>query len=148
MDEVKQQRCIRAEIMTRSMDEARYLKFSKARNASFANKNRHKFSDWIAPDSEFCVFNYLTLENNFHLSVKYIFVLCYLGDITVTKQAYIILGYLAYETVAQIIDFALLVRQDQNKIYGDAIDRLRLSYVNPYTYKPYYHGKVCDIFII
>ncbi|XP_043508393.1 transcription initiation protein SPT3 homolog isoform X2 [Frieseomelitta varia] len=114
IDEVKQHRCIRAEIMTRSMDEARYLKFSKARNASFANKNRHKFSDWIAPDS----------------------------DITITKQAYTILGYLAYETVAQIIDFALLVRQDQNKIYGDAIDRLRLNYVNPYTYKPYYHGKV------
>ncbi|OAD59295.1 Transcription initiation protein SPT3 like protein [Eufriesea mexicana] len=98
IDEVKQQRCIRAEIMTRSMDEARYLKFSKARNVSFANKSRHKFSDWIAPET--------------------------------------------YETVAQIIDFALLVRQDQNKIYGDAIDRLRLSYVNPCTYKPYYHGKV------
>ncbi|CAK9795691.1 Transcription initiation protein SPT3 homolog [Anthophora plagiata] len=113
-DEVKQQRCIRAEIMSRSMDEARYLKFSKARNASFANKNRHKFSDWIAVES----------------------------DITISKQAYTILGYLAYETVAQIVDFALLVRQDQNKIYGDAIDRLRLSYVNPYTYKPYYHGKV------
>ena len=55
------------------------------------------------------------------------------------------MGYLAYETVAQIVDFALLVRQDQNKIFGDAIDRLRLSYVNPYTYKPYYHGKVCNI---
>lgn len=114
LDEVKQQRCIRAEIMTRSMDEARYLKFSKARNASFANKNRHKFSEWIAPES----------------------------DITISNSAYTILGYLAYETVAQIIDFAFLVRQDQNKIYGDAIDRLRLSYVNPYTYKPYYHGKV------
>ncbi|XP_003696150.2 transcription initiation protein SPT3 homolog isoform X2 [Apis florea] len=114
IDEVKQQRCVRAEIMTRSMDEARYLKFSKARNASFANKNRHKFSDWIASES----------------------------DVTISKQAYTILGYLAYETVAQIIDFALLVRQDQNKIFGDAIDRLRLSYVNPYTYKPYYHGKV------
>lgn len=57
------------------------------------------------------------------------------------------MGYLAYETVAQIIDFALLVRQDQNKIFGDAIDRLRLSYVNPYTYKPYYHGKVCNILL-
>ncbi|XP_017886441.1 transcription initiation protein SPT3 homolog [Ceratina calcarata] len=114
IDEVKQQRCIRAEIVTRSMDEARYLKFSKARNASFANKNRHKFSDWIAPES----------------------------DITISKQAYTILGYLAYEAVAQIVDFALLVRQDQNKIYGDAIDRLKLSYVNPHTYKPYYHGKV------
>lgn len=52
VDEIKQQRCIRAEIMARSMDEARYLKFSKARNASFANKNRHKFSDWLSPDSE------------------------------------------------------------------------------------------------
>ncbi|XP_076650987.1 transcription initiation protein Spt3 [Halictus rubicundus] len=114
VDEIKQQRCVRAEIMTRSMDEARYLKFSKARNASFANKNRHKFSDWLSPESE----------------------------ITITKQGYTILGYLAYETVAQIVDLSLLVRQDQNKIYGDAIDRLRLSYVNPYTYKPYYHGKV------
>ncbi|XP_034193963.2 transcription initiation protein Spt3 isoform X1 [Osmia lignaria lignaria] len=114
IDEVKQQRCIRAEIVTRSMDEARYLKFSKARNASFANKNRHKFSDWLLTDS----------------------------DITISKQGYTILGYLAYETVAQIVDLALLVRQDQNKIYGDSIDRLRLSYVNPYTYKPYYHGKV------
>ncbi|XP_017753772.1 PREDICTED: transcription initiation protein SPT3 homolog [Eufriesea mexicana] len=114
IDEVKQQRCIRAEIMTRSMDEARYLKFSKARNVSFANKSRHKFSDWIAPEN----------------------------DLIISKHAYTILGYLAYETVAQIIDFALLVRQDQNKIYGDAIDRLRLSYVNPCTYKPYYHGKV------
>ncbi|XP_076758364.1 transcription initiation protein Spt3 isoform X2 [Xylocopa sonorina] len=114
VDEVKQQRCIRAEVMTRSMDEARYLKFSKARNASFANKNRHKFNDWIMPES----------------------------DITISKQAYTVLGYLAFEVVAQIVDFAMLVRQDQNKIYGDAIDRLRLSYVNPCTYKPYYHGKV------
>lgn len=55
IDEVKQQRCVRAEIMTRSMDEARYLKFSKARNASFANKNRHKFSDWIASESKFYI---------------------------------------------------------------------------------------------
>lgn len=74
--------------------------------------------------------------------------LYHLGDVTITKQAYTILGYLAYETVAQIIDFALLIRQDQNKIYGDAIDRLRLNYVNPYTYKPYYHGKVCNISLI
>lgn len=114
IDEVKQQRSVRAELMSRSMDEARYLKFSKARNASFANKNRHKFSDWVSAEC----------------------------DLIISKAAYTILGYLAYETVAQIVDLALLVRQDQNKIYGDAIDRVRLSYVNPYTYKPYYHGKV------
>ena len=59
-----------------------------------------------------------------------------------TKQGYIILSYLAYETVAQIIDLAFLVRQDQNKIYGDAIDRLRLNYSNAHTYKPYQNCKV------
>ncbi|XP_032675382.1 transcription initiation protein SPT3 homolog isoform X2 [Odontomachus brunneus] len=108
-DDIKHQRCIRAEIVTRSMDEIRYIKYSKARRVSFANKNRHKFSDWICTD----------------------------GDITLSKQAYTILSYLAYETVAQIVDLAFLVRQDQNKIYGDPIDRQRLSYVNPFTYKPY-----------
>ncbi|XP_032675383.1 transcription initiation protein SPT3 homolog isoform X3 [Odontomachus brunneus] len=109
LDDIKHQRCIRAEIVTRSMDEIRYIKYSKARRVSFANKNRHKFSDWICTD----------------------------GDITLSKQAYTILSYLAYETVAQIVDLAFLVRQDQNKIYGDPIDRQRLSYVNPFTYKPY-----------
>ncbi|XP_014604443.1 PREDICTED: transcription initiation protein SPT3 homolog isoform X2 [Polistes canadensis] len=113
IDEIKLNRCVRAEMMSRSMDEARYLKFSNARNASFANKNRHKFNEWICMD----------------------------GEITISKEGYIILGYLAYETVAQIVDLVFLVRQDQTKIYGDAIDRLKLHYVNPYTYKPYYHGK-------
>lgn len=64
-----------------------------------------------------------------------------------SKQAYTILSYLAYETVAQIIDFTFLVRQDQNKMHGDAIDRQRLNYVNPFTYKPYYHGKVDIAFV-
>lgn len=50
VDEIKQRRCIRAEIATRTMDEIRYMKFSKARRVSFANKNRHKFSDWICLD--------------------------------------------------------------------------------------------------
>ncbi|XP_015179504.1 PREDICTED: transcription initiation protein SPT3 homolog isoform X2 [Polistes dominula] len=113
IDEIKLNRCVRAEMMTRSMDEARYLKFSSARNASFANKNRQKFNEWI----------------------------CMEGDITISKDGYTVLGYLAYETVAQIVDLVFLVRQDQTKIYGDAIDRLKLHYVNPYTYKPYYHGK-------
>ncbi|XP_029173362.1 transcription initiation protein SPT3 homolog [Nylanderia fulva] len=114
MDYIKRRRCIRADIATRSMDEMNYMKYSKARRVSFVNKNRYKFSDWIGLD----------------------------GDITVSKQAYTILSYLAYETVAQIIDLTFLVRQDQNKMQGDAIDRQRLNYVNPFTYKPYfYHDK-------
>lgn len=57
------------------------------------------------------------------------------------------MGYLAYETVAQIVDLAFLVRQDQNKLDGDPIDRLQSSYHNPITYKPY-HSKVKKKFIL
>jgi hypothetical protein len=47
IDHVKRKRCLRAELITRKMDETRYLEFSKARCVSFANKNKHKFSDWV-----------------------------------------------------------------------------------------------------
>lgn len=117
MDEIKRRRCIRADMATRSMDEMRYIKYSRARRVSFANKNRYKFSEWVGLD----------------------------GDVTLSKQAFAILSYLAYETVAQIIDLAFLVRQDQNKMHGDAIDRQRLNYVNPFTYKPYYHGENTNV---
>lgn len=137
VDHIKQHRCIRAEMVARSMDETHYIKFSKARRVSFANKHRHKFSDWICLDGNIFV-NINTL-----LFYTIIYYNLFLVDVTISKQAYTILSYLAYETVAQIVDLAFLVRQDQNKIYGDAIDRQRLNYINPYTYKPYYHGKVC-----
>jgi len=70
-----------------------------------------------------------------------------IGDVTVSKQAYTILSYLAYETVAQIVDLAFLVRQDQGKMHGDAIDRQRLNYINPFTFKPRYHSKVHIIIV-
>lgn len=76
---------------------------------------------------------------------------CYIyliiADVSMSKQAYTILSYLAYETVAQIVDLAFLIRQDQNKMHGDAIDRQRLNYVNPFTFKPRYHNKVCIIIV-
>lgn len=50
-DIVKQNRMIRAEMVTRKMDEIQYTEYSKARHASFTNKKQlHKFSDWICPD--------------------------------------------------------------------------------------------------
>ncbi|XP_066586174.1 transcription initiation protein SPT3 homolog isoform X2 [Prorops nasuta] len=113
IDYVKQNRCIRAEMMTQKMDSIHYIEYSKARSISFANKNRHKFCDWISTG----------------------------GDITISKEGYIILGYLAYETVAQIVDLAFLVRQDQSKIHGDAIDRLRLSHMNSCTLKTFQCNK-------
>lgn len=59
-----------------------------------------------------------------------------------SKEALSVLGYLAYETVAEVIDLVFLVRQDQSKIHGDAIERIRLSHVNPYSYKPSQHSEV------
>lgn len=77
----------------------------------------------------------------YYLSCNFIVYICVI-DFTLSKQAYLILGYLAYETVAQIIDLAFIVRQDQEKRNSDAIERQRLHFVNPCTYRPYYHNKV------
>ncbi|KAK0183181.1 hypothetical protein PV327_001248 [Microctonus hyperodae] len=113
IDYVKHNRDVRAELASRKMDTLHYMEYTKARAATFTNKcNGAKFENWIGID-----------------------------DVKISKNALTILGFLAYETVAQIMDFAFLVRQDQNKIHGDSLDRLRLSYCNPTTYKPYQHGK-------
>lgn len=113
IDYVKHNRDVRAELASRKMDALHYMEYAKARAATFANKcNGVKFENWISID-----------------------------DAKISKNALTMLGFLAYETVAQIMDFAFLVRQDQNKIHGDSLDRLRLSYCNPTTYKPYQHGK-------
>lgn len=54
VDHVKLKRCVRRDMMTKKMDETRYLEFTKARQVSFANKNKHKFSDWIGSSGELC----------------------------------------------------------------------------------------------
>ena len=53
VDNVKLGRCVRAEIVSKNLDEARYIEYSKARNVSFVNKHRHKFSDWVDPNGNF-----------------------------------------------------------------------------------------------
>lgn len=58
-DHVKKKRCIRVDLMSKKMDEARYLDFSKARCVSFANKNKHKFSDWIGSSGKFLYKSFL-----------------------------------------------------------------------------------------
>ncbi|XP_044021025.1 transcription initiation protein SPT3 homolog [Aphidius gifuensis] len=113
IDDIKYNRDLRAEMLSRTLNTSHYIEYAKARSASFANKYNIKFANWINPD----------------------------GDMKISKQSYTILNYLCYETVAQIMDLAFLVRQDQSKIYGDALDTVRLGYCNPSTYKPYQHGK-------
>ncbi|KAM8778031.1 transcription initiation protein SPT3 homolog isoform 2-T4 [Rhynchonycteris naso] len=84
IDEVKQERMERAERQTRIMDSAQYAEFSESRQLSFSKK-ASKFRDWLDCSSMEIKPNVIAME---------------------------ILAYLAYETVAQLVDLALLVRQD------------------------------------
>ncbi|XP_075454670.1 transcription initiation protein SPT3 homolog isoform X2 [Ascaphus truei] len=84
IDEVKQERMERAEKQTRMMDSAQYAEFCESRQLSFSKK-ASKFRDWLD---------------------------CSSLEIKPNAVAMEILAYLAYETVAQLVDLALLVKQD------------------------------------
>ncbi|XP_072263513.1 transcription initiation protein SPT3 homolog isoform X2 [Pyxicephalus adspersus] len=86
IDEVKQERMERAEKQTRSMDSAQYAEFCESRQLSFSKK-ASKFRDWLD---------------------------CSSMEIKPNAGAMEILTYLAYETVAQLVDLALLVKQDMS----------------------------------
>lgn len=88
-DDVKYERQLRADRISQALDEKKYLDFCKARCASFSNKdtihkNLEKLKAWIYPKDE----------------IKF------------TEQAIEVISYYAYQTVAEIIDYALLVRMD------------------------------------
>ncbi|XP_029099368.1 transcription initiation protein SPT3 homolog isoform X2 [Monodon monoceros] len=91
IDEVKQERMERAERQTRIMDSAQYAEFCESRQLSFSKK-ASKFRDWLDCSSLEIKPNVVAME---------------------------ILAYLAYETVAQLVDLALLVRQDMVTKAGD-----------------------------
>uniref|UniRef100_A0A6I8NTT6 SPT3 homolog, SAGA and STAGA complex component n=1 Tax=Ornithorhynchus anatinus TaxID=9258 RepID=A0A6I8NTT6_ORNAN len=91
IDEVKQERMERAERQTRTMDSAQYAEFCESRQLSFSKK-ASKFRDWLDCSSMEIKPNVVAME---------------------------ILAYLAYETVAQLVDLALLVRQDMTPKAGD-----------------------------
>ncbi|XP_004846493.1 transcription initiation protein SPT3 homolog isoform X5 [Heterocephalus glaber] len=91
IDEVKQERMERAERQTRIMDSAQYAEFCESRQLSFSKK-ASKFRDWLD---------------------------CSSMEIKPSVAAMEILAYLAYETVAQLVDLALLVRQDMVTKAGD-----------------------------
>ncbi|XP_069461896.1 transcription initiation protein SPT3 homolog [Ambystoma mexicanum] len=91
IDEVKQERMERAERQTRLMDTAQYSEFCESRQLSFSKK-ASKFRDWLD---------------------------CSLMEIKPNAVAMEILAYLAYETVAQLVDLALLVKQDMTPKAND-----------------------------
>ncbi|KAK3563726.1 hypothetical protein QTP86_034451, partial [Hemibagrus guttatus] len=91
VDEVKQERMERLEKQSRNMDSAQYADFCDSRQLSFSKK-LSKFREWLDCSS-------LELKPN-GVSME-------------------ILSYLAYETVAQVVDLALLVKQDMTPKTGD-----------------------------
>ncbi|TRY65053.1 hypothetical protein DNTS_018553 [Danionella cerebrum] len=106
VDLVKQERLERIEKMTRNMDCSQYNDFCESRQLSFSKK-ASKFRDWLDCSS-------LELKPN--------------------VMAMEILSYLAYETVAQVVDLALLVKQDMTPKTGDpfqhAISATFIQYSN------------------
>ncbi|NXS00524.1 SUPT3 protein, partial [Oxylabes madagascariensis] len=81
----------RAERQTRTMDSVQYAEFCESRQLSFSKK-ASKFRDWLD---------------------------CSSMEIKPNAVAMEILAYIAYETVAQLVDLALLVKQDMTPKAGD-----------------------------
>ncbi|KAJ8387819.1 hypothetical protein AAFF_G00149680 [Aldrovandia affinis] len=87
VDEIKQERLERLEKQTRVMDSAQYSEFCESRQLSFSKKAT-KFREWLDCSTLEVKPNAVSME---------------------------ILSYLAYETVAQLVDLALLVKQDMTQ---------------------------------
>lgn len=93
-DEVKKERDQRAEIQTRCMNQAQYLEYCNARSSSFCRKNKTaKFREWLMMHFD--------------------------SDIKPNAPVIEIFNYLAYETVAQVVDLALLVKKEGRNVPGD-----------------------------
>lgn len=99
-DESLKERQQRMEIMTKSMDVHQYFEYSKAKQNSFKrNLPSPKFKEWFLKDRP-------------------------TPELTMTARTWEILGYVTYETVAQIVDLSFLVRRDNNASKAcDALER-------------------------
>jgi len=84
-DEVKQERNERAERLSRTLDPQQYMEFTECRQANF-NKKAGKFKEWLDCAS--------------------------LIDMKPNTPVMDVFSFLAYETVGQIVDLALLVKKD------------------------------------
>ncbi|XP_065648362.1 transcription initiation protein SPT3 homolog isoform X2 [Hydra vulgaris] len=101
-DEIKQARQKRADRMSKCLDTQAYMDFAEARQMSFAKKIG-KFKDWLGIGS---------------------------GTDTKTSTAVVeILSYLAYETVNEIVDLALLAKEDCERM--NLISKVLPVSINP-----------------
>ncbi|XP_028279490.1 transcription initiation protein SPT3 homolog [Parambassis ranga] len=106
VDPIKQERMERIERQTRTMDQAQYFEYCESRQLSFAKK-ASKFRDWLDCSS-------LELKPN--------------------SIAMEILSYLAYETVAQIVDLSLLVKQEMTAKTNPISHVISASYIHYNTH--------------
>ncbi|XP_008320728.1 transcription initiation protein SPT3 homolog isoform X2 [Cynoglossus semilaevis] len=106
VDPVKQERLERLERQTRSMDQNQYSEFCESRQLSFAKK-ASKFRDWLDLSSLEVKPNSIAME---------------------------ILSYLAYETVAQIVDLSLLVKQEMTAKTNPISHLISASYIQYNTH--------------
>ncbi|CAH1998713.1 unnamed protein product [Acanthoscelides obtectus] len=103
-DEVKLERQLRADRISQALDEKRYLEFCKARCRSFTSnytiqRSLEKLRLWVDPKKE----------------------------INFKGEALDVLAYYAYQTIAEIVDYALLVRMD-TKSGSNPFDHIPGSY--------------------
>ncbi|XP_015201391.1 transcription initiation protein SPT3 homolog isoform X3 [Lepisosteus oculatus] len=113
VDEVKQERLERADKQTRMMDPAQYSEFCESRQLSFSKK-ASKFREWLDCSSMEVKPNAVAME---------------------------ILSYLAYETVAQLVDLALLVKQDMTPKAGDPFSHaISATFIQ-------YHSSTAEVYL-
>ncbi|XP_041865477.1 transcription initiation protein SPT3 homolog isoform X2 [Melanotaenia boesemani] len=106
VDSVKQERMERLDRRSQNMDPAQYAEFCESRQLSFAKK-ASKFRDWLDCSS-------LELKPN--------------------SIAMEVLSYLAYETVAQIVDLSLLVKQEMTAKMDPVSHVISASYIHYNTH--------------
>ena len=110
------------ERITRLMSEREYLDFYKARQTSFANRLQpSKFRDWLynAPYNQLNAMQWPIKPNALAIEI---------------------LQYLAYETVAILVDLALVVKQDQQRHSADPVSKLAASVNSASTAYPLLHS--------
>lgn len=118
LDPIRQKREQRADSTALSLDPAGYMEFSTARRAAFVNNRltQTRFLEWLS----------LSIDTSQGLPGEPVAALPRMSG-----PAIDILAYLAKETVALLVDFALLVRQDSGTAPGGPLRPLTLR---PPTY--------------
>lgn len=95
-DEVKHERNVRLDAHARAMDETQYMEYFNARTSSFYGKHKSgRFREWVM--------NYID------------------SDVKLSPSVLSVFSYLAYETVAQIVDLALLIKKESKHDPSDPL---------------------------